>query len=199
MWTFRCGFLAAVALLCACPAWAADVKISALPAASALAGTEVVPAVQSGTTVKATASQVATYALGTVTSQACTLTVSFATPGSSVFTYGTRTCSYVQVGKLIVAQFTLPFTPTTLSGAGGNLQISGLPTAAGTDGGCTLGTNVNFVWSSGRTQIWGSFLSTTLLGVQQIGSNVAPLFMAPTNVTVSVTNTVFGFCAYVGA
>jgi len=40
----------------------ANTKISALPAASALSGSDVVPAVQSGATVKATADQVATYA-----------------------------------------------------------------------------------------------------------------------------------------
>lgn len=42
-------------------AHSADVKISALPAASALAGTEVAPVVQSSTTKKATIDQIKTY------------------------------------------------------------------------------------------------------------------------------------------
>ena len=44
-------------------AQAADVKISALPAGSALAGTEAMPAVQSGATVKTTPAAIATYLL----------------------------------------------------------------------------------------------------------------------------------------
>lgn len=43
----------------------ADTKISALSAASTLGGTEVAPVVQSGSTVKATMTQIQTYARGT--------------------------------------------------------------------------------------------------------------------------------------
>lgn len=49
------------ALLIAGPALAADVKISALPAGTTIAGTEPFPAVQSGATVKLTPSQIKTY------------------------------------------------------------------------------------------------------------------------------------------
>ena len=44
----------------------ADTKISALTAASALTGAELVPGVQSGNNVKVTPSNVAAYDLGTV-------------------------------------------------------------------------------------------------------------------------------------
>lgn len=53
-------------------AHAADVKISALPAGSALAGTEAVPAVQSGATVQTSPSAIGTYlnsASGTLTNK----------------------------------------------------------------------------------------------------------------------------------
>lgn len=53
--------LSLLMLLVALPLFAADVTISALPAASALGGTEVAPIVQSAATVKATINQMSTY------------------------------------------------------------------------------------------------------------------------------------------
>jgi hypothetical protein len=47
---------------------AADVKISALPAGTTLAGTEAIPAVQSAATVKTTPSALSTYVVGQLTS-----------------------------------------------------------------------------------------------------------------------------------
>lgn len=58
--TNRLALLLASALCAWAPAYA-DTKISDLPAASALAGTEAVPAVQSGATVKTTPAAVNTY------------------------------------------------------------------------------------------------------------------------------------------
>lgn len=59
--------LIAGALLALAPfAHAADVAISALPAGAALAGTEAVPAVQSGSTVKTTPAAIKTYTFGTI-------------------------------------------------------------------------------------------------------------------------------------
>ncbi len=78
-------------------ATAADVAISALPAASALAGTEAVPAVQSGVTVKTTPAAIKTYVQGTTTGTGNTVlatsptltTPALGTPSAVVLTNGT--------------------------------------------------------------------------------------------------------------
>jgi hypothetical protein len=69
---FAAGLLA-VALVMPVRALA-QVKVSGLPAASALAGTEVAPVVQSGATVKATVDQYAARARTVITGQANTWT-----------------------------------------------------------------------------------------------------------------------------
>lgn len=57
----RAALVAAISCGLLAPALAADVKISALPAASALDGTEPLVGVQSGVTVKITPAQISTY------------------------------------------------------------------------------------------------------------------------------------------
>jgi hypothetical protein len=57
----RTALVAALSLGLTAPVFAADVKISALPAASALGGTEALAGVQSGATVKITPAQISTY------------------------------------------------------------------------------------------------------------------------------------------
>lgn len=66
MKAFRFALALATGLLCALNAYA-DVKISALPAGAALAGTEPVPAVQGGATVRTTPAAIAAYAILTGT------------------------------------------------------------------------------------------------------------------------------------
>lgn len=73
----------------------ADVKISALSNASALAGTEVVPIVQGGNTVKTTLSNIAALSgNGTVTSVAMTVPTGLSVTGSPVTSAGTLAVSY---------------------------------------------------------------------------------------------------------
>jgi hypothetical protein len=73
----------------------ADVKISALSNASALAGTEVVPIVQGGNTVKTTLSNIAALSgNGTVTSVAMSVPTGLTVTGSPVTAAGTLAVSY---------------------------------------------------------------------------------------------------------
>ena len=73
----------------------ADVKISALPAATTpLAGTELVPVVQGGVTKQVAASQLASGGSGTVTSVGMTVPVGLSVSGSPVTTNGTLAVSY---------------------------------------------------------------------------------------------------------
>lgn len=73
----------------------ADVKISALSNASALAGTEVVPIVQGGNTVKTTLSNIAALSgNGTVTSVAMSVPIGLTVTGSPVTSTGTLAVSY---------------------------------------------------------------------------------------------------------
>jgi hypothetical protein len=73
----------------------ADVKISALSNASALAGTEVVPIVQGGNTVKTTLSNIAALSgNGTVTSVAMSVPTGLTVTGSPVTSSGTLEVSY---------------------------------------------------------------------------------------------------------
>lgn len=60
------AFIAGLCVALAPIVQAADVAISALPSAAALAGTEAVPAVQSGSTVKTTPSAIRTYTFGSI-------------------------------------------------------------------------------------------------------------------------------------
>ena len=72
----------------------ADIKISALSNASALAGTEVVPIVQSGSTVKTTLSDIAALSgNGTVTSVAMSVPTGLTVTGSPVTSAGTLAIS----------------------------------------------------------------------------------------------------------
>jgi len=72
----------------------ADVKISALSNASALAGTEVVPIVQGGNTVKTTLSNIAALSgNGTVTSVALSVPIGLTVTGSPVTSAGTLAIS----------------------------------------------------------------------------------------------------------
>lgn len=99
----------------------ADLKISQLSAATALAGTEVVPVVQSGSTKKATINQILKPAAGNgidysantpaagMTSQLLNLyeegtyspTITFSGGGSITLNASLKTLSYTRVGRLV--------------------------------------------------------------------------------------------------
>ena len=80
-----------------------DSKISALPAATTLAGTEVVPVVQGGASKKATVSQLLAGA-GTVTSVGLSLPDVFSVSGSPVTTSGTLAATLAtQAANVVLA------------------------------------------------------------------------------------------------
>lgn len=130
----------------------ADSKISALPAASALAGTEVAPFVQSGTTKKATVDQILTPAAGKgvdfsrntpsagSTSQLLdwyeegtwtpTLTTSGTDFTSVSYFPGAVTGRYTRIGNLVQVQGSMRTVSITVGSASGNLRIGGLPFTA---------------------------------------------------------------------
>lgn len=143
-----------------------DKKISALASATALAGTEVVPVVQGGTTKKATIDQILApasgkgidfsaaggdvlkqYDEGTWTPVLSTDGVDF----SSV-TYSTdRGGRYIRVGNVVHIQCLMMTDSVTIGSASGKIVISGLPFAAaasssGLNGRCafTIGFCANF-------------------------------------------------------
>lgn len=100
----------------------ADLKISQLSAATALAGTEVVPVVQSGSTKKATIDQILAPASGKGINFAAaggdTLTmydentwVPVVTPGSSgTITSYTASGTYTRIGRQVTTQFKISIT-----------------------------------------------------------------------------------------
>ena len=97
----------------------ADTKISALTAASALAGTEVVPAVQSSTTKKATIDQIATRVATAIVPAytAYTPTIDAATP-PTMGTGATATGYYGQVGKRVFGYALINFGTGAAAGTG---------------------------------------------------------------------------------
>lgn len=136
----------------------ADKTITQLTAASALAGTEVAPIVQSSTTKKATIDQILTPAAGKginysantpaagATSQLLdwyetgTFTPAFNQGFTAPVTYTTRTGKYTRIGNLVYFHIYI-YLSTGQTRNGDPLGISGLPYAAGSGviNGCSWG------------------------------------------------------------
>lgn len=116
----------------------ADLKISQLTAATALAGTEVVPVVQSGTTKKATIDQILAPAAGKgidfsanggdLLSQydegTWTPVLKFAGATTGI-TYSAQTGKYTRVGRLVAAYCKIELS--SKGSASGAAEIYGLP------------------------------------------------------------------------
>lgn len=149
---FRSGLILAAALFAITAQ--AQVKISDLPAAGALAGTEAVPAVQTATTVKTTPAAINTYVQGQTTSSTivgkfsgtCNATTALTGDGSCqafspevsgtfTATYSTgfttsptQTFSYTKTGSLVVLRATATVTGTsnavTFTTAAGDLPAA---------------------------------------------------------------------------
>lgn len=132
----------------------ADKKISALPAATALAGTEVVPVVQSGSTTKATIDQILSPAAGKG--------IDFSANGGNILTQydegtwtpnqgpglvvvGTFSSSgtYTKIGRVVILTCSLAGS-TSISCAAGGLLCTNLPfTVSGASSGSATVGNVN--------------------------------------------------------
>lgn len=154
-------------LLLGLTAHAADVAISALPAASALGGTEVAPVVQSATTKKATAAQIAAY----VQSVYPALTNTFFTiagPASSTKT------------------FTLPNASATILTDNAAVTVPQGGTGVGTLTGLVLGNGVSAFSAYAGTSCTNQFIrSLSAAGVATC--NTVSLTGDVTN-TLGVTN-----------
>lgn len=153
----------------------ADLKISQLSAATALAGTEVVPVVQGGSTKKATIDQILAPASGKGINFAAaggdTLTIydegvftPTITSASGVITTVAAGGKYTKVGTLV--HVTLQIGMTTDAAVGtSNLTISGLPfSAASPEGGQLVlsnysGGDLGVGGANGLVQVSGTTMS----------------------------------------
>jgi hypothetical protein len=192
----------------------ADKKISALPAATALAGTEVVPVVQSGATKKATIDQILAPAAGkgidfSANSHAAGMTsellndyeegtwtpVVAGSGTAGTYEIGTNGCTYTKVGRMVTIQGFIQFAAVVTGGGTGDLRITGLPytkTANSYPVGSVylaLGT-----WSGNHpTVAFGSFTASSTLLLQQDASGgygtAIPISFASANAYLTFTIT----------
>ena len=115
----------------------ADLKISQLSAATALAGTEVVPVVQGGSTKKATIDQILAPASGkglnfsaaggdtlTMYDEGTWTPVIVGSSSAGAGTYPVQTGTYTRIGDVVYIQLFLVWTAHTGTG---NMFIDGLP------------------------------------------------------------------------
>lgn len=131
-----------------------DVKISQLPAAGAITGTDRLELSQAGVSKQGTVTQFAT-ALGTPSmllgkEGLFVPTVSCATPGDLSVFYTSQIGAYTRVGQMVLFRIGLAFTPTfTL--ASGEIRIAGLPYAAfsDNDGGWLTDNNAALSYPAG--------------------------------------------------
>ena len=159
----------------------ADLKISQLSSATALAGTEVVPVVQGGSTKKATIDQILSPASGKGINFSAAggdmLTIydegtwtpyyTNATPPTTPYSMNVVSATYTRIGRQVTVRGYILTTAANTAGASGNLMIAGLPftPAAGNDGysACAIGAAIN----------WGT--NTPLYGFVQQNSPVIEL------------------------
>lgn len=141
--------LIAAALLAASAAYA-DVKISDLPAGTTLGGTEPIPAVQAGATVKVTPAQVNTY-VQTQTTSATVVGKFSGTCNANTYLNGAGACAQVQgpqMGGTLPAahggtdQATAP-DDNVLVGQGVQYQLKALPACAGATNALAYDTATN--------------------------------------------------------
>lgn len=157
----------------------ADLKISQLSAATALAGTEVVPVVQGGSTKKATIDQILAPASGkginfaaaggdtlTIYDEGTFTPVVVGTSTAGTATYSAQSGKYTRIGRLVTVEIYLNWSGGTGTGS---LQFGGLPFAVGSNG---FGSAA--IWAEiGLTAL--NYLTTRLLA----GSSTIDPFNSP--------------------
>ena len=191
----------------------ADLKISQLSPASALAGTEVAPFVQGGSTKKATVNQILSPAVGNginfsantptagMTSQLLsfyeegTWTPSFfIASGTTTITSPTNSMRYSRVGRQVT--ITGNITVSSVSSPSGNIYIFGLPFASGT----ATGAESPVAFASYG---WASSMTTEVIGY--VPANTTQITLYKTNGSGSVSalggdiaggTTIFLSCTY---
>jgi hypothetical protein len=118
----------------------ADLKISQLSSATALAGTEVVPVVQGGTTKKATIDQILAPASGkginfsaaggdtlTMYDEGTWTPVVAGSTSAGTATYSVQNGRYTRIGRQVFIECTISWSAGTGTG---NMRITGLPFTA---------------------------------------------------------------------
>jgi hypothetical protein len=152
----RYAALVAAALLAVAPhAYAADTKISALPAAAAIGGTEAVPVVQSAATVRTTPASLWTYSLSQLTS-ANVISKWSGTCSVATFLRGDGACGAVSLTANVSG-----LLPVTNGGTGqGSLAADNLFMGQGTGAmvanavpSCSAGTSA--LTYNTTTHLWG--------------------------------------------
>jgi hypothetical protein len=125
-----------------------------------------------------------------------TPTITFATPGNLSVSYATQNGVYTRIGNIIVAVFTVAFTPTYTSSSG-NFFIAGLPF---TVNGSTLGNVANSnttAYPAGTTHLNCLGVSgTTTMAISACGNGVAQTFFTVTQVVTAVACTFQGALVY---
>jgi hypothetical protein len=154
----------------------ADLKISALTASTTpLAGTEVLPIVQSSTTKQVSvANLTAGRAVGATSIQfgsgsvlsayeegTWTPVLTFATPGDLSVTYTTQAGTYTKIGNKVFINFFVVTSSFTYTTSAGGLRITGLPF-----------TSKNLTGDEGCGTL--AFSGITQVGYTQFTSRIAP-------------------------
>lgn len=124
-----------------------------------------------------------------------TQTVSFATPGTSSFSYTTRAFEYQIIGNRIEFYFNIIFIPTIGTGSG-NVQFSLPLTSAQNGGGTILGSNVNISWNSRTMLVLRVLSGANNCIVQSDGSSQAPHILQASDLTNGVSNQIRGVGTY---
>jgi len=192
----------------------ADTKISALTASTTpLAGTEVLPIVQSSTTKQVSvANLTAGRAVGATSIQfgsgsvlssyeegTWTPVLTFTVPGDVSVTYSRQFGSYTKIGNKVFINFYVTTTAFTYTTASGSLIISGLPF---TSKNLTSDESCGTLAFSGITQVgYTQFTSRIPINVAYIAflsssSGVATSGVATTNATSGSTMNLRGSIAY---
>ena len=142
-----------------------SIKISELPVGSALSGTEEIPIVQSATTKKITAQDIADLASGTVTSVDLTMPSAFTVTGNPITTSGTLAVT----GAGVVSQYVR-----------GDGSLANFPTTSG--GGASVSYYLN-----------GSVSQGTFGGVAMKEINKTPIIGVGTDFTINANGYIQSF------
>lgn len=194
----------------------ADLKISQLSSATALAGTEVVPVVQGGSTKKATIAQILAPAAGggidfSASSHTAGMTSELLndyeegtwTPtirgSTTAGTYEIQTngCTYTKIGRQVTLNVFIQLASSVTGGGAGDLQITGIPFAKAANSNPVaavyLATGI-FVGAA-PTASWTSFAASSTIIFNQVasggfGTNI-PVSFASAGAYIAFTMTYF--------
>jgi hypothetical protein len=111
--------------------------------------------------------------------------LSFATPGTSSFSYTVQEGYYTKIGRVVFVDIALNFTPTIGTGSG-NLNITGFPFNFSSDlrsSGIVRSLGATWTWPAGTTQVVTQVNSTTILVMSAQGSAVASAVLGSANMT----------------